>query len=71
MDRPSTISNVVKNGGGAVSFGFPGGTTFAVEYSKDLTIWTEIATGVTGAYEDVDATRNGDAAGFYRGVVQP
>ena len=70
-DRPGSISNVVKAGAGAISFDFPAGTTFNVEYSTDLDTWTEIAAGVTGAYEDADAGRNGSAAGYYRGVAQP
>jgi hypothetical protein len=61
----------VKASGGPISFGFPAGTTFNVEYSTDLNVWTEIAAGVTGAYEDADAGRNGGAEGYYRGVGQP
>ncbi|MGY8690585.1 MAG: hypothetical protein ACKVHP_22960, partial [Verrucomicrobiales bacterium] len=65
------IGNVVKAGRGAISFGFPAGARFNVEYSTDLTGWTEIATGLTGNYEDADAGRNGGNVGFYRAVAQP
>ncbi len=71
-DRPGTISDVVKADGGvgAISFGFPVGTTFDVEYSTDLQTWTVIATDVTGNFEDGDAGRIGSSAGYYRGVAK-
>ncbi len=66
-DRPGTISNVVKVGAGSVSFDFPVGTTFDVEYSTDLQTWRTIASDVSGNFQDPDANI---AAGYYRGVAK-
>ena len=63
------ITEVVKGGnGGPISFSFPEGTTYDVEYSTDLENWEVIASDVTGMYEDSDAARNGAEEGYYRGV---
>ncbi|MDB4491546.1 hypothetical protein N9260_00830 [bacterium] len=70
-DRPSGISDVVLAGdGGSVSFSFPAGTTFDVEYSTDLVDWLVIAPDVSGDYTDSDAGRAGAASGYYRGVAK-
>ncbi|MFT5406165.1 MAG: hypothetical protein ACI9DF_005023 [Verrucomicrobiales bacterium] len=70
LDRPGTISNVVKASADAVSFDFPVGTTFDVEYSTNLQTWAVIASDVTGNFKETDASRNGIAAGYYRGVAK-
>ena len=64
------ISNVVKAGAGTISFDFPDGTTFDVEYSTDLEAWQVIANDVTGNFEDSNPGRNRAATGYYRGVVK-
>lgn len=70
-DRPSAISDVVSAGdGGTISFSFPEGTTFDVEYSTDLNTWSVIATDVSGNYADSDADRAAAPAGYYRGIAK-
>ncbi|MDB2327019.1 hypothetical protein N9V94_00485 [bacterium] len=71
-DRPSGISDVVKadGAGGAISFNFPAGTTYDVEFSTDLIEWSVIATGITGSYTEADADLNGAPSGYYRGVAK-
>ena len=44
------------------------GQTANLEYSLDLQQWAPVQSGVSGTYEDTDATRIGNAQGFYRGV---
>lgn len=66
--RPGTIGAVTKSAA-SVGLSFPAGTTFDVEYSTDLEVWTVIATDVTGDFEDTDAGRVSEAIGFYRGVA--
>lgn len=68
-DRPGVIAAVAKAGAdGAVSFDFPAGTAFDVDYSTDLQNWTVIATDVTGAFQDTDAARIAAPEGYYRGI---
>ena len=61
------IGTVTKDAG-TVSFSFPAGVTFDVEYSRDLESWDVIETDVTGIYEDADAARSAEPSGYYRGV---
>ncbi|MDA7614403.1 choice-of-anchor D domain-containing protein, partial [Verrucomicrobiales bacterium] len=63
------ITDVSRTAAG-VSLSLPDGTTFDIEYSTDLENWSNVATDVTGSYEDTDAGRTGNPAGFYRGVVK-
>ena len=56
--------------GGTISFSFPEGTTFDVEYSTDLNTWSVIATDVSGNYADSDADRAAAPAGYYRGIAK-
>ncbi len=49
------------------------GTTYAIQYSVNLTDWSEIGTtmadGAVAAFTDTDAGRAGNADGYYRVVV--
>ncbi|MFT4640378.1 MAG: hypothetical protein ACI8T1_003706 [Verrucomicrobiales bacterium] len=51
-----------------VAIGIPEGETYDIEYSTDLLDWTSIAKSQSGTFEDTEAARTGDAAGFYRGA---
>lgn len=53
-----------------VALQLPAGVTYDVEYSVDLQNWSPIAMDVTGAFEDTDAARAGNPAGYYRGLVK-
>jgi hypothetical protein len=74
VDPPSPtagISDVVRGGdGSAISFSFPAGTTYDVQYSTNLIDWEVIDSDVTGDYTDSDAGRAGAASGYYRGVAK-
>ena len=61
------------DGGVVLSWAGVAGKTYAVEFSSTLApgSWQEIASGLgDGAYEDNDAARLGDAAGYYRVKVE-
>ncbi len=60
------ITNVGVDGDGNVSFNVPDGVTADIQYSVDLLEWETIANGITGPYNDTDATRRARPAGFYR-----
>ncbi len=68
-DRPGTLTEVMKADGGPFSFTISEGT-FDVEYSTDLETWTVIASDVSGTYEDTDAGRNAEPAGYYRALAK-
>ncbi len=65
---PGQIMQVGIGAGGGLSFTLGDGVTANIEYSTDLLNWEVIANGVSGSYEDTDAGRTGDPAGFYRAV---
>ena len=58
----------------AVGLSFTGaeGKTYDIQYSADLQTWVSLETGLQGEinYEDTDAARIGNPAGYYRGVEQ-
>ncbi len=60
------ITNVGLDGDGNVSFNVPDGVTADIQYSVDLLEWETIANGITGPYNDTDATRRARPAGYYR-----
>ncbi len=51
---------------GAFGFDLPDNVTGEIEYSTDLKNWEVIATGTVGGFDDTDATRAGEPAGYYR-----
>ena len=63
------ITDVSRTAAG-VSLSLPDGTTYDIQYSTDLENWSNVATDVTGSYEDTDAGRTGNPTGYYRGVVK-
>ena len=69
VGRAPEITGVSTTAAG-VSLSLPDGTTYDIEYSTDLENWSNVATDVTGSYDDTDAGRTGNPAGFYRGVVK-
>ena len=58
----------------AVGLSFTGaeGKAYDIQYSADLQTWVNLETGLQGEinYEDTDAARIGNPAGYYRGVEQ-
>ncbi len=63
------LTNVVRTANG-IAITIPDGETYDIEYSTNLQEWSPVAQGQTGTFEDTDAARIGDAAGYYRGVRQ-
>ena len=61
------VTNVSLDADGNFNLTLPDGATADVEYSQDLITWEVIGSGVTGAYQDTDATRKARPAGYYRG----
>jgi hypothetical protein len=65
-DPLPSLTDVGIQESGAFGVTLPEGVTGDVEYSTDLDIWEVIATGVTGAFEETDATRMAAPEGYYR-----
>ena len=63
-----SLEQVGLNANGDFRFTLPDGVTADIEYSNDLINWETIASGVTGALEETDATRRAAPAGYYRAV---
>ncbi|HUF63660.1 MAG TPA: PA14 domain-containing protein [Verrucomicrobiales bacterium] len=67
---PIVIGDVIVSAGGGIAFTLPDGVTADVEYSRDVIAWEVIASGVSGPFEDTDATRIARPEGYYRAVVR-
>ncbi len=68
-DEPLQVTAIVRlaNGNIRLDWNGIGGQTYAVEYSEALTEnWNAIATGQITSFEDSDASRVTNSAGFYR-----
>ncbi len=53
---------------GSVMISMPAGQSYDIEYSTDLISWEPVASDVSGSYQDSDAARASNPAGYYRGV---
>ncbi|MEM7385415.1 MAG: LamG-like jellyroll fold domain-containing protein, partial [Verrucomicrobiota bacterium] len=69
-DEAGEITSVSRGADGSVSIELPPGGNYEIQYSVDLINWTDIATGISGSFEDSDAARTALPEGFYRAVLK-